>query len=241
MLYITLLCAEQCSCRETKRIVPFFVGRLTFFRCRSSWDRIKDASTPSIGMYPQVTSPRHGDRLFRRPPALSAPSPSFPPRKSSVLDKSTTSSVSNAVSQPPTHPLSHLPMRLFSVSCNTLLNSGNINEHEKKIYCVGCYRRQFGPQGGECAWDWWESKRRRCGCLQSVEDWAWARRRVWKHHRLARVRIECQVLWIARARIRMDLDTSENDRQVPHRRAPRRMMILVTAILRWTVSPTSVV
>jgi cysteine/glycine-rich protein len=35
------------------------------------------------------------------------------------------------------------------VSCSTLLNSGNVNEHDKKIYCVGCYRRQFGPHGGE--------------------------------------------------------------------------------------------
>ncbi|UJR36992.1 hypothetical protein I4U23_029700 [Adineta vaga] len=32
-------------------------------------------------------------------------------------------------------------------SCNTLLNSGNVNEHDKKIYCTGCYRRQFGPHG----------------------------------------------------------------------------------------------
>ncbi|CAF4018546.1 unnamed protein product [Adineta steineri] len=32
-------------------------------------------------------------------------------------------------------------------SCNTLLNSGNVNEHDKKIYCMGCYRRQFGPHG----------------------------------------------------------------------------------------------
>lgn len=33
-------------------------------------------------------------------------------------------------------------------TCSTLLNTGNVNEHEKKIYCVGCYRRQFGPRGG---------------------------------------------------------------------------------------------
>ena len=38
---------------------------------------------------------------------------------------------------------------IILASCNTLLNSGNLNEHEKKIYCVACYRRQFGPQGGE--------------------------------------------------------------------------------------------
>ncbi|CAF1001413.1 unnamed protein product [Rotaria magnacalcarata] len=36
---------------------------------------------------------------------------------------------------------------LKCISCNALLNSGNINEHDKKIYCVGCYRRQFGPRG----------------------------------------------------------------------------------------------
>ncbi|CAF4530112.1 unnamed protein product [Rotaria socialis] len=36
---------------------------------------------------------------------------------------------------------------LKCISCNALLNSGNINEHDKKIYCVGCYRRQFGPHG----------------------------------------------------------------------------------------------
>jgi len=36
---------------------------------------------------------------------------------------------------------------LKCISCNTLLNSGNLNEHNKKIYCVPCYRRQFGPHG----------------------------------------------------------------------------------------------
>ncbi|CAF0769767.1 unnamed protein product [Rotaria sp. Silwood1] len=36
---------------------------------------------------------------------------------------------------------------LKCISCNTLLNSGNVNEHDKKIYCIGCYRRQFGPHG----------------------------------------------------------------------------------------------
>ncbi|CAF3229910.1 unnamed protein product [Rotaria socialis] len=36
---------------------------------------------------------------------------------------------------------------LKCIACNTLLNSGNINSHEKKIYCVSCYRRQFGPRG----------------------------------------------------------------------------------------------
>jgi len=36
---------------------------------------------------------------------------------------------------------------LKCISCNTLLNSGNLNEHDKKIYCVACYRRQFGPRG----------------------------------------------------------------------------------------------
>ncbi|CAF1060445.1 unnamed protein product [Adineta steineri] len=36
---------------------------------------------------------------------------------------------------------------LKCTSCNTLLNSGNLNEHETKIYCVPCYRRQFGPRG----------------------------------------------------------------------------------------------
>jgi cysteine/glycine-rich protein len=36
---------------------------------------------------------------------------------------------------------------LKCISCNNLLNSGNVNEHEKKIYCIGCYRRQFGPHG----------------------------------------------------------------------------------------------
>ncbi|UJR09195.1 hypothetical protein I4U23_013443 [Adineta vaga] len=36
---------------------------------------------------------------------------------------------------------------LKCTTCNTLLNSGNLNEHEKKTYCVPCHRRQFGPQG----------------------------------------------------------------------------------------------
>ena len=39
------------------------------------------------------------------------------------------------------------PVRVLG-TCSTLLNTGNVNEHEKKIYCVGCYRRQFGPHGG---------------------------------------------------------------------------------------------
>ncbi|CAF2647931.1 unnamed protein product [Rotaria sp. Silwood2] len=30
--------------------------------------------------------------------------------------------------------------------CNTLLNSSNLNGHDKKIYCISCYRRQFGPR-----------------------------------------------------------------------------------------------
>ncbi|CAF3571257.1 unnamed protein product [Adineta steineri] len=36
---------------------------------------------------------------------------------------------------------------LKCTSCNTLLTSGSLNERDKKIYCVGCYRRQFGPRG----------------------------------------------------------------------------------------------
>ena len=36
----------------------------------------------------------------------------------------------------------------YLAACNTLLNSGNLNEHEKRIYCVPCHRRQFGPHGG---------------------------------------------------------------------------------------------
>ncbi|CAF3229928.1 unnamed protein product [Rotaria socialis] len=35
---------------------------------------------------------------------------------------------------------------LKCVSCNTILNLGNFNEREKKIYCSGCYRRQHGPR-----------------------------------------------------------------------------------------------
>ncbi len=33
---------------------------------------------------------------------------------------------------------------LSLASCNTLLNTGNLNTHDKKIYCISCYRRQFG-------------------------------------------------------------------------------------------------
>jgi hypothetical protein len=40
--------------------------------------------------------------------------------------------------------LSHFPSL---ASCNTLLNSGNLNERDKSIYCVTCYRREFGPRG----------------------------------------------------------------------------------------------
>lgn len=35
---------------------------------------------------------------------------------------------------------------IFLATCNTLLNITNLNEHERKIYCASCYRRQFGPQ-----------------------------------------------------------------------------------------------
>ena len=38
---------------------------------------------------------------------------------------------------------------VFLATCSTLLNPGNLNEHEKKIYCVPCHRRQFGPRGGK--------------------------------------------------------------------------------------------
>jgi len=38
---------------------------------------------------------------------------------------------------------------LSLASCNTLLNTGSINERDKKIYCVTCYSRQFGPRGGK--------------------------------------------------------------------------------------------
>ena len=102
-------------------------------------------------MYPLATNRHRGDRPSRLPPARCARSPSFPPKKSSVLDRNITSSVSNAVSHLTQLLLAAIITSwLFSASCNTLLNSGNVNEHEKKIYCVGCYRRQFGPQGGEC-------------------------------------------------------------------------------------------
>ena len=48
----------------------------------------------------------------------------------------------------PPHCSLHISLSLVA-ACSTLLNSGNLNEHEKKIYCVPCYRRQFGPRGGE--------------------------------------------------------------------------------------------
>ncbi|CAF3534903.1 unnamed protein product [Rotaria sp. Silwood1] len=35
---------------------------------------------------------------------------------------------------------------LKCTSCNTLLNSSNLNGHDKKIYCITCYRRQFGSR-----------------------------------------------------------------------------------------------
>jgi hypothetical protein len=65
------------------------------------------------------------------------------------LDKNSTNFVLNAVRFV---FLSHYSNFIFCSSlaaCSTLLNTGNLNEREKKIYCVPCYRRQFGPRGGE--------------------------------------------------------------------------------------------
>lgn len=40
-----------------------------------------------------------------------------------------------------------IPFFGFVASCKTLLNTGNLNERDKKIYCLACYGRQFGPRG----------------------------------------------------------------------------------------------
>lgn len=37
---------------------------------------------------------------------------------------------------------------LFLASCKTILNPGSLNERDKKIYCVPCYRRYFAPRAG---------------------------------------------------------------------------------------------
>ena len=81
-------------------------------------------------------------------PAPAATRRSFLPKKSTPLDRSFTSSVSNAVSRTPVHFACSFTVHGFvSAACNNLLNSGNLNEHDKKIYCVPCHRRQFGPRG----------------------------------------------------------------------------------------------
>ena len=117
---------------------------------RRVWQQVTVVINLPNGMNNVHTSLHHGDRPSRHPPARCARSLSFPPKKSPVLDRNITSSVSNAVSHLTLLLAAIIISWLFSASCNTLLNSGNVNEHEKKIYCVGCYRRQFGPQGGEC-------------------------------------------------------------------------------------------
>jgi hypothetical protein len=38
-------------------------------------------------------------------------------------------------------------------TCSTLLNTSNLNEHDKKVYCVSCHRYQFGPRRGENLFD----------------------------------------------------------------------------------------
>ncbi len=65
-----------------------------------------------------------------------------------VLGKNFTNFVSNAVTFFFFLRVGLIHKFLSLASCNALLNSANLNEHEKKIYCVSCYRRQFGPRAG---------------------------------------------------------------------------------------------
>ena len=36
---------------------------------------------------------------------------------------------------------------LYADSCRKQLDSTNCNEHDGDLYCNGCYRKNFGPQG----------------------------------------------------------------------------------------------
>jgi len=77
----------------------------------------------------------------------------FQLKKLRVLDKNFINFVSNVVKFFSVQTRFSFSMMkhfwLILVSCNTLLNSGNLNEHDKKIYCTACYRRQFGPHGSK--------------------------------------------------------------------------------------------
>ena len=101
----------------------------------------------SSRMLPRNWSSKHrrGNRTFPRRCASPATNLSFLPRNSWPLDRSFTSSVSNAVSSSRLHSIECTVF--LSASCKTMLNPGNINVHETKIYCVPCHRRQFGPRG----------------------------------------------------------------------------------------------
>ena len=35
----------------------------------------------------------------------------------------------------------------FSAMCNKMLDSTNVQEHEKSLYCKVCHGRKYGPKG----------------------------------------------------------------------------------------------
>ena len=117
--------------------------------CRSRvWHPTEQVINLPAGMSRVLINQHNGDRLFQHHHVHFVIKLCFQRKKSLELGKNTINYVSNAVS------LSSLIVLFLFLSsilatCSTLLNSGNLNEHDKKIYCVGCYRRQFGPHGGK--------------------------------------------------------------------------------------------
>ena len=77
-----------------------------------------------------LTGQHRGDRRSRPRPVRSATSPSFPPKKSSAPDKSTTSSVSNAVSAHHPHPLLHHYL-LFRFSSSVVQHPAQLGQRQR--------------------------------------------------------------------------------------------------------------
>lgn len=107
-----------------------------------------------VGIQNVRISRQHGNQQSRRLPAHIVRNLFFQLKKWLQVVKNIINCVLNAVcSTMILFDNLRQNMLFILASCNTLLNPGKINEHEKKIFCMTCYRRQFGPQGGEINFD----------------------------------------------------------------------------------------
>lgn len=102
--------------------------------------------TGKIGISKVATNQFNGDPLWQHHYVHIVIKLSIQRKRWLVLDKNSTNFVWNAVIHFLFFFLEHNRYLISLASCNALLNITNLNEHEKKIYCTSCYRRQFGPQ-----------------------------------------------------------------------------------------------